>query len=166
MTMTMTRASLTPCNEPSVSLNTNTDLKHAYLPQATKMNFRKPGSRAHWWSRSKAPVHLRQPACVTPPNTFLPTLLPPHTMSKVRTHLMIWELIRKRWQWGLRVWISTRQFPHSPRAQLGTRDAFECRAGAVGGYSLQARNRSTLLDLIYNWPTGPNIVMLSCIHFT
>lgn len=38
--------------------------------------------------------------------------------------------------------------------------------GAAGGCSSRACNTSTLLDLIYNWPAGPNIVMLTHIHFT
>lgn len=98
MWMKMTRATLTPYNEYNVSLKphcTNTDLKHAYLPQAAKMNFRKPDFHAHWWSHREAPICLQQPGCESPPPP--PS---PHTMSKLRTHLMIRELIRKRWQWG------------------------------------------------------------------
>ena len=50
MWMKITRATLTPCNEHSVSSKahcTNTDPKHAYLAQAAEMNFRKPDFHAH-----------------------------------------------------------------------------------------------------------------------
>lgn len=50
MWMKITRGTLTPHNEQRVSFKTrraNTDPKHAYLPQATEMNFRKPDFHAH-----------------------------------------------------------------------------------------------------------------------
>lgn len=98
MWVKITRATLTPYNEHSVSSKThctNTDLKHAYLAQAAEMNFRKPDFHAHWWCHSIAPVHLPQPGCKSTPPPFFP-----QAMSELRTHLMIRELIRKRWQWG------------------------------------------------------------------
>lgn len=95
MRMKITRATLTPYNEYGISFKTcctNTDLKHAYLPLVTKMNFRELDIHAHWWSHAKAPIRLLQPNCESP----TPPSPTPHTMSKVRTHLTIGELIRKK----------------------------------------------------------------------
>lgn len=49
----------------------------------------------HWWSHSVAPICLPQPGpkSVPPPP-------PSQAMTELRTHLMIRELIRKRWQWA------------------------------------------------------------------
>ena len=104
MGMKITRATLTPYNEHGISSksrSTNTDLKHAYLAQAAEMNFRQPDFHAHWWRHSSSP----SPPTTVSPHLLLLLLLPfspsPRTMSKLRTHLTIGELIRKRLQWGL-----------------------------------------------------------------
>lgn len=99
MWMKITRATLTPYNEHSVSSKTqctNTDLKHAYVAQTAEMNFRKPDFHAHWWTTVLLPFAFHHQA------VGLHLLLPlfPQAMSELRTHLMIRELIRKRWQWG------------------------------------------------------------------
>lgn len=120
----MTRTTLTPYNEHS--LNTNTDLKHAYL-SGNENKFPEA-----WLSRT-----LMKPlrSSRSPPAASLHDTTPPISPRPL-TQCQKWESI---WWSGnslekgdnevSQVWISSTQFPHPPRARLGTLDAWVLSRG-------------------------------------
>lgn len=122
--MKITRATLTPYNEYGISKN----VTHKHWPEtylsATGDKIEFPEARLSYTlmklrTSSYLPFNNHNVSHPLPPPS-------PHTMSKLRTHLMIRELIRKRWQWGFTTLNFHQTISTSPFATGRTTGAAGC----------------------------------------